>query len=138
MGIFSGTREKNELVLVFDIGSSSVGGALFWAQKSGIPKIIFSAKEPIPLEENIDVDRFLLLTIKSLEAVLNKIHKAGLGAPEKIFCVLSSPWYISEARIINLKKNTPFIFTEKLADDLIQKEIKLFEEEHLIKYKNNI
>lgn len=134
MGIFSKLKEKDELILVFNIGSSSVDGALFEAQSSGIPKIIFSIKEPIRIKEKVDVDKFLLSTIKTLEIVVGKIYKAGLGAPSQIFCVLSSPWCVSQMRIINLKKNTPFVFTEKLADGLIQKEIKLFEEEHALKY----
>jgi cell division ATPase FtsA len=136
MGIFSGSKKKDELVLVFNIGSSSVGGALFRAQSSGIPKIIFSIQEPIIIEDKIGIDRLLFLTIRSLEIVVNKIYRAGLGAPERIFCVLSSPWYASQTRIINLKKNTPFVFTAKLADSLVQKEINLFKEEHLTKYTN--
>lgn len=136
MGIFSGLKAKEELMLVFNVGSSSVGGALFVAQKSGIPKIIFSVCEPIALEKKVDIDRFLFLTAQSLEIAANKIYKAGLGAPSKIFCVLSSPWYISQTRTINLKKNTSFVFTSKLADDLIKKEVNSFEEEHLIKKIN--
>ncbi|KKS24415.1 MAG: hypothetical protein UU82_C0006G0013 [Candidatus Nomurabacteria bacterium GW2011_GWC2_41_8] len=136
MSIFPGSKEKGELVLVFNIGSSSVGGALFWAQSSGIPKIIFSIQEPVAIEDKIDIDRFLFLTMQSLKIVVEKIYKAGVGAPSRIFCVLSSPWYVSQTRIINLKKNTPFIFTAKLADDLIQKEVNLFEEEHSKRKKN--
>lgn len=134
MGIFSKLREKDELILVFNIGSSSVDGALFEAQSSGIPKIIFSTRELIKIEEKIDVNKFLLSTMKSLENVVEKIYKAGLGAPSRIFCVLSSSWCVSQTRIINFKKNTPFVFTEKLADELIQKEIKLLKEEHVLKY----
>lgn len=132
--IFSQSPKKDELILVFDIGSSSVGGALFYIQKSGIPKIIFSIREPVTLEQEVDADRLLLLTTKSLEAVASKISTKGVGAPKKIFCVLSSPWYASQTRIISLKKNTPFLFNSKLADSLITKEISLFEEEHLKKY----
>ncbi len=134
MGIFSKKKEERELVLVFDIGSSSVGGALFFMQKSGIPKIIFAVREPIALEEKIDFDRLLTLTVKSLGIVASKICLMGLGAPKKTFCVLSSPWYASQIRVIKLEKHTPFIFTSKLADSLIQREIKLFEEEVLLKY----
>jgi hypothetical protein len=136
MGIFSGHKKKDELVLVFNVGSSFVGGALFWTQQSGIPKIIFSVREPIAVEEKVDIDRFLSLTLQSLEIVVNKVSEAKLGAPSKIFCVLPSPWLVSQTRIINFKKNTPFIFTAKLADELVQKEIKLFEEEKLVKYKD--
>ncbi|MEK7471389.1 MAG: hypothetical protein AAB623_01925 [Patescibacteria group bacterium] len=137
MSIFSNNKTKNELVLVFNIGSSSVDGALFEAQSSGIPKIIFSVQEFLKIEEKIDIDNFLLSTIKSLEIVVEKIYKAGLGAPSKIFCVLASPWCVSQTRIINFKKNTPFVFTEKLADELIKKEIKFFKEEHALKYSNS-
>lgn len=135
-GLFS-SKEKEELVLVFDIGSSSIGGAFFLTQKSGIPKLILSIREPIAFEEKINIDRFLLLTIKSLEIVVGKICLKGMGAPVKIFCVLSSPWHVSQARVVNLEKNTPFVFTPALAASLIEKEVKLFEEEHLAKYVND-
>jgi len=137
MGIFFGHKKKSELILVFNIGSSFVGGALFEAQSSGIPKIIFSIQERIKMEENVDINRFLSLTINSLEIVVNKIYKAGLGVPSQIFCVLSSPWYVFQTRVISLKKNTPFVFTLKLADELVKKEIKLFEDDHLSKYSDS-
>ncbi len=134
MSIFSKNKEKDELLLVFDIGSSSVGGALFGVQKSGVPKIVFSIREPITLEKNVGIDRFLFLTLKSLDIVANKIYMAGVGVSTAIFCVLSSPWHVSQTRVIKFKKNTPFVFTSKFADNLIQKEITLFEEENLTKY----
>ena len=129
MNIFSKSKTKSDLILVFHIGSAAVGGTLFRAQASGIPKIIFSVSEPIPIEKKVQVDRFLALTIQTLETVAKKIYEARLDAPAKIFCALSAPWHISQTRVISLKKNTPFVFTAKLADELTQKEIKLFEEE---------
>ncbi len=134
MGFFSSSKDKDELVLVFDIGSSSVGGAFFRLQENGIPKIIFTVREPIILEENIDVDRFLALTVQSLGVLTEKMFKSAVGAPSRIFCILSSPWYVSQTRIINLTKEVPFIFTSNLADELIQKEIAIFEKENLAKY----
>lgn len=136
MGIFSRFKEKKNLALVFDIGSSSVGAALFETQSSGVPKITYSFREPIILEEKMSASRVLFLTMRSLKIVADKIAKSGAGAPAHIFCVLASPWYASQTRIIELKKNTPFIFTSKLADDLTKKEIKLFEEEHKVENKN--
>src|SRR6266850_6181756 len=137
MGIFSKIKDKGELVAVFDIGSSSVGGALFLMQSgvsSGIPKILISIREPIDLEDTFNIDSFLSSTIKSLGIVASGLYKAGMGAPKRIFCVLSSPWYVSEMRIISFEKNTPFVFTTKFADSLIQKEINLFKEENVAKY----
>jgi cell division ATPase FtsA len=134
MGIFSKHDKKDELTLVINFGSSSVAAALFFVQESGIPKIIFSARESIAVEKEINAERFLLLAIQALEKAINKVHDAKLGVPSRVFCVLASHWCVYQTRVINYKKNTPFLFTEKLADGLIQKEIKLFEEEHLIKY----
>lgn len=136
MGLFSKVGKEGELVLVFDIGSSSVGGALFLTQKSGIPKIVKVVREPILLQEALDIDRFLNLAMKSLETVAGEIYKAGMGVPQKCFCVLASPWHVSQTRVIKLAKNAPFVFNEKLANSLIKKEIALFEEEYSAKYGN--
>ncbi|MES3031625.1 MAG: hypothetical protein V4699_00070 [Patescibacteria group bacterium] len=134
MGIFSRHKEKGKLALVFYVGSSSVEGALFLTEESGIPKIIFSIRELIALEDNVEASRFFSLTLKSLESVTSQIHRAGLGAPDEIYCVLSSLWYVSQTRTIRLEKNTPFIFTSKMSDELIKKEVSLFEEEQEKKY----
>ncbi len=120
-------------MVVFDIGSSSVSGALFLMQKSGIPKIIFSVREIIAPQKKKNVEDFLSKTIKALDSVASQIAVSSFGAPKKIFCVLSSPWYFSQNRTIRLEKNIPFVFSNKLADSLIEKEIKLFEEEYLAK-----
>ncbi len=132
--LFSRVEEQSDLVLVFDIGSSSVGGALFVSQPSGIPKIIMSVREPIPLEMEASFERFLALAMKSLHNVAHRVFSARMGAPHRIVCVLSSPWYVSQNRIISLSEKSPFTFTTKLADSLIKKEISLFEEEYLKKY----
>ena len=134
MRIFPKPQKVDELVAVFNIGSSSVGGALFLAQNSGIPKIIFSITQPLLVEETLNADKFLALTIATLDSVVGEVFASGLGAPKRIFCVLSSPWYVSQTRTIVFKQNTPFLVTEKLADELIQKEIKIFEEENAVKY----
>lgn len=136
MRIFSKFKEEKELVLVFDIGSSSVGGALFEIQKSKIPKIILSIREPIIFENKIDTNKFLFLTIKSLETIASRICLKSVHKPSKIFCVLSSPFYASATRIIKLEKNISFLFTPQLADDLIKKEINLFKEEYLKKFSD--
>lgn len=135
MGIFSKSpKKKEELMLVFNIGSSSVGASLFATQDSGIPRMIFSVVEPLPLVEKIDVERFLATALKALDVVACQVECARLGAPSRVFCVLSSPWFMSQTRTIKYKKNSPFVFTEKLADELIAAEIKIFGDEYLSKY----
>lgn len=135
MGIFSKREGEKNLVVLFDIGSSSVGGALLLFHKNGIPKIIYSTREEISFSEDLKFEQLLASTVKSLEEVAKNISKRGLGAPEKIFCVLSSPWHASQIRTINYNKTTPFTFNSQLADSLTEKETALFEAEHLEKYK---
>ena len=139
MGIFTKRTkaEKSELVAVFDIGSASVGGALFFMQKSGVPKIVFSVRERIIPQSQIDPKNLLTEMRKALNNVARQMVVSNFGAPKKIFCVLSSMWYISHNRVIRIKKNTPFIFTDKLANGLIEKELKLFKEDYLGKYVKN-
>lgn len=137
MGIFFKQKDKIETALVFDIGSSSVGGALLEINKSGTPKILKTFREPIEFEEKIDIDRFLFLTLKSLQIIVGKMCLLGVGKQVNIFCVLSSPFYALNTRIIKLEKNEPFLFTSLLADSLIVKEINLFKAENSLKFSQD-
>jgi len=131
MKIFGKSKKENNLTLVFDIGSASVGAALFETNTKVIPKIIYSVREIIPVQRQIDFDNFVFLTMKTLQIVAGKICLAHLGIPERIFCTLSSPWYASQTRVITFNKNTPFLFNNKFANNLIDKEIKLFGKEYI-------
>ena len=131
MGFFTKSESNSKLVAVFDLGSSSIGGALFWKRDEEGPKIIYSIRESMPLKKNIKFEEFLSDTTSALDRVAAKLSTVGLGAPKKFFCVLSSPWYSSQVRVITLKKNVPFVFNLKLADELIKKENALFEEEYV-------
>lgn len=86
----------------------------------------------------MDVDRFFQMTMSSLKTVASKMCLSGLGSPDKVFCVISLPWYASQTRVISMSRNTPFTFTEKMADELIQKEINLFEEEYALKKQDEL
>ncbi len=136
MSLFS-SKKKKDIVALFDIGTSSVGGALIVKDNKNIPTIIFSVREPIKITENFDFDRFFSYTMQSIQKVAHKINLSGLGVPNKIYCTLSSPWYASQTRSIKLEKNTNFIFNSKLASDLNKKEFSLFEQEN-IKQNNDI
>jgi cell division ATPase FtsA len=127
MNLFSRSGGEN-LYLVFDVGSSSVGGALCSRGADGTPKIITSVREPIVLEEGLEGEKLLANTAKCLESVAAQIAKSG--SPKRIFLVLSSPWYSSQTRIIKLRKEFPFTFNASLADELIKKETELFKQEH--------
>lgn len=121
--LFSSKKEK--LVAIFDIGSGSVGGALVKMpqNKKNLPVIIKSTRVDIVDREEIDFDLFLKDMILALGFASRNLYESKLGAPDEIFCVLASPWYISETRLIKMSKEHSFTFTKKIVDELLNKEI---------------
>lgn len=120
---FSKKEKSGELALVFDISSSSVGGSIFFIENSGSPRIIYTSREPILIKENLDFNSFFALTISSLEKLVERIHNEKTGKIDRVFCILSSPWFHSQTRNIKYEKNSPFVFNTKFADELIKKEV---------------
>lgn len=134
---FSKLGKEGELVALFDVGSSSVGGALFRMRKSRPPHIVFSFRESIPLQKDFQTDKFFSSTLKTLDGVAEKLARSGKGNPGKFFCAISSPWYGSQTRIIRLAKEAPFVFTSQIADELTRNEAELFRAEHSKDYEQN-
>lgn len=123
MGLFSSKKEK--LVAIFDIGSGSVGGALVRVPLDGksLPTIIKSTRTDIVTRKELDFNLFLKDMILALGFASKALYQSKLGAPDEIVCVLASPWYISETRLIRMSKEHSFIFSKKIIDELAKKEI---------------
>ncbi len=134
MGIFSREKKDTERVLILDIDSSFIGASVLESSEAGT-RDVFSVREPIDMEEG-DPERFLAATLRSLKAALGEVFALHMPAPDKIFCLLSSPWYVSEIRKIKMAKNVPFVFTAKLADELLRKEAELLESRYMAEYGN--
>src|SRR3989338_826741 len=136
MGIFSKfKKQKENLAIVLDLGSSSVGGAVFRARKGSAPQMIYSVREEIMPEKNFNFEKFMKSALQALEEIARDIVLRGFGRPRRVFVVLASPWHVSEIRTINYSKNTSFTFSVALAEGLIEKEIALFQSELNRKYK---
>lgn len=136
MGFFNSSSKKERTVVIFDIGSGSVGGAIAHIpiDSKGIPTIIKSARTEIAFKNELDFSIFLDDMLEALNTTATELYKAKLGAPEEIICVMASPWYLSETRIIKMSKEHSFIFTKRLADELFQKEIATLNETYKTKY----
>ncbi|MBP6855042.1 MAG: hypothetical protein KBD26_01305 [Candidatus Pacebacteria bacterium] len=137
MNFFS-NKNSEDLALVLDIGSASVGGSLVKFPKGknpAKPTIVYSVRTDLIFEEDLNFESFLAKMLLALADVVKKVHDARIGAPKFAYCTLASPWYASQTRIIKLSKNTPFVFSHKLADELIEKERKNFENEHAGRYR---
>ncbi len=138
MGFLFKPQKKDRLVAIFDIGSGSVGGAIVSmpSDKDGSPTILKSHRTEISFRHNLDFNIFLQDMLSALKHTANFLYKQGVGAPDEIVCVLASPWFISETRVIKMSRESTFIFTKKIADELLNKEIAALNDLYEGKYKS--
>lgn len=140
MSLFFKSKNKIKNVLVFDIGSSSVGGSVVSISEKYNkikPDIIKSIRDEMVERGDVSFDILLKDMLNSLNDVVNFIYNSKTGVPEEAFCVLASPWYLSEIRNIKYSRETPFVFTNKLASELLQKEINLMNISYEKKYSDS-
>ncbi len=133
MSLFKKKRPLGQrFIAVFDIASASIGGSFVRLDPGELPEIIFSIREDIPFQEKVQFNRFLDAMRRTLESVFVKMQKAGGGvAIEEAFCILSSPWYASQTRLIQYRRPEPFLVTRKGIQRLLEKEIELFKQTKL-------
>ncbi len=140
MGFFS-LKSKEELVAIFDVGSASVGGALVLVNTSPqknktAPKVLYATRSKFVFQDDFNFNHFLFSMLQTFEVVAKDLEKQKLGAPKRIHCFLASPWYASQTRIARFQKNTPFIFTKKLWNELVEKEVTAFSANELQAHAN--
>ena len=133
MGFLFSSKKEDKTIVILDIGSGSVGGAivLLPEDKNNKPVVKKIARNEIHYNnEKLRVGAFTKSMLKALNLTLDDLYNKKIGAPDKIICVVAAPWYSSETRTVKLKKNKTFIFSEKIADQLVGKEVELIDKEH--------
>lgn len=120
------------MAAIFDIGSGSIGGALVAIDGAEPPEILFAARRELPFQEKLSFQRFLEAMEKTLEELAVSVQKAsGKVRIDEAFCILASPWYASQTRLIRYSQEAPFTVTEKGLAKLIEKEIAQFRDSKL-------
>lgn len=120
---------KEKIAVIFDIGSSSVGGAYVSLVRGAKPKIIASVREEMVFQEDLKFERLVSSMQDALERAGRVLHQTHLPfSPEKVFsCSFSSPWYASQTRIASIRMEKPFTVTEHFLTDAVEKEVEDFE-----------
>ncbi len=123
MSIFS--SKKPAIAIIFDIGNSSVGGAAVLLHPKNKPKLLYSVRKEMVSQEKFDFDRFVSSMLETLEKVAQDISAVNLPAhSEKVFsCFLSSPWYVSQTRIIKKNFEKPIRISSRMLEEIQRKEI---------------
>lgn len=129
------SSSKNTIIAVFDIGSASVGGALISFKNGEKPQILWSARESMVFQNDLNFGRFLSSMLDTLEKVLVRMQKSNMPHPKSFLCVFSSPWYASQTRVVKMKRDQVFTVTKKGVEDLVAREIENFKTSHINKYK---
>lgn len=124
--LFFGRKKKEEIIAVIDLASASVGGMLVKKTNSGMPEIITSVRIPINFLMDVDFQAFWRCAISSLDKVMARLLNDYPKGPDRVICIFSHVWVISQTRIIRVKKEIPFKIDKKFLDKIIDNEIKTF------------
>lgn len=134
LSFFTKQKQNEKLVLLVDVGSSSVGVALVLIARDRAPHVVLSLREDISFQEVLSSTGFLFAMNHALDKVLKRVSgkmsnpknslPAPFGeAPAQVFCTLSSPWFILKTRQIHITKNAEFEVSEQVLDTFINEDI---------------
>lgn len=138
MSLFSflNNRREEDVSALFHIGSGSIAGHLIRLSKTSKPEIIYTTRTLIPFQKNINTERHFRLMIRAFESTLKDIQKQGLlhlnftglrnYGIRNAFYILSSPWCVSQTKIIRIKKDNPFEISEKSLEGVMEEQEKKF------------
>jgi len=127
MSLFS-IRKDSGCLLIFDIGSGSVAGAIILTAKEHPPTVLYNFRSDIPFHEEATGSRLLSLMLRSLAQVVMAIsHEgfevAGFGARRpkirEAIVSLSAPWVISRTSTLTLRNKEPQKITASVFSELL-------------------
>lgn len=122
----SSKRDRRHIVIL-DIGSGSVGGALCAIAPGKMPEIRFVSRKPIVFQEHLYFPRLLNSMRKTLAELGGELRNAtGQTKIDRVHAVLASPWYSSQTRIVHYARPEQFFVTERGVAKLVEHEIGLF------------
>ncbi|KKU70421.1 MAG: Cell division protein FtsA [Parcubacteria group bacterium GW2011_GWA2_47_21] len=116
-------------VIIFDVGSGSVGAAVAVINGLKKPAVLYSTREILPVRTEINADKLLSSKRSALKSAMEKIIKTGLPLFSKnnlnisrvpVFVTFSAPWYLSRPVAIKINKPKPFIINADLISSIIK------------------
>lgn len=131
LSFFTKQKQHENIALLVDIGSASVGAALVSVEKEKIPQVLATVREDISFQEALSSARFLFAMNQALDKVLKTLQaKTGsVGNPKHVFCTLSSPWFILKTRNLHIESKKEFEITESTLDEFVNQDIVRLKEE---------
>ena len=132
MSLFSFSSKSTEQnILVIELGSGSVSGSLVKVNKNTVPEIKYATRQQITFQKNLETERVLPLMLSTLDKVCDNIQKEAFTnniAPNEnrtiseICFILSSPWCISQTKIVSLALEKPVIMTKSYLNKILEEQ----------------
>jgi hypothetical protein len=136
MSLFTWSASARDLLLLFDVGSGSVGGAIALHAKAEPPTILYSTRSEILFKHDMTAKRLLSLCQRALaEVVLALVHEgfARAGFPghrpqvAEALVSLSAPWTMSKTSILHVSNKKPTRITDAIFRALLAEDRKATE-----------
>lgn len=122
---YNGCMSKHASLIAY-IGNGVVKAAIVSYQKNQKPLILTSRHRELPYQEFVDRDHLENRIMSEFKALIKDVKLKDLtseacnGIHLKDSCViLSSPWYVSETKIVKINHDKPFTLTGKIVDGAI-------------------
>lgn len=119
-----------ESFAVIEIASDSIGGAVIYLPKEGLPKVVFSVRNPVNFLLDVNFEAFWRSTRQALEKTIEDLHNFD-SKLDNILCVFLSPWFVSQTKIINISQETPFKITDNFLKSVLDTEEKNFKSKYI-------
>lgn len=128
-----GLFEGRKTTLIFDVGTSSVGGAIA-RYNEPLPRLMFHTRWRGGLNDYPDFERYFGHTLNGIgEVARTLIKNKDFERPKRLVCFLPSILYFSEIRTAKITYPEPKEITPKLVEDVITKEVEAFQKETLFR-----
>lgn len=109
-------KHLEEVQVIIDIGSSSVGAALVRIVKGVKPILLYTDRERLKSAEEFSAGRLAEVITGTLQNVADRVHKYALNHaaylavkyPRDVHCIFSSPWHLAGAKVAVVSRERPF------------------------------
>lgn len=97
------------------------------------PVVLFSCERKIPQYHKFDQESLEQSIARESEYALEACRKVH-GNYDALVCSMGEPWLLTKTRQCHLEKTKPFVVTQKIIDETIARDARLFEQEALRDY----
>lgn len=129
---------KDEVVVLIDVGNGTTTGAIVIFAKNEKPKFIYVAKKFFVINEKVESEKLEIEMNSLLEQMLLLVTKKGFEHKywlnkrkviNKVLISFASPWFISKTKNIRLEKEKEFVITKSFLDNVMMQEVDLLKKE---------